>query len=406
MNAVKTLTALALSSMLVTSEALAQQSFGFSCSGASGVTPTLQLGGFVKSGYTWNLEATAPGGVGFGYLLVGFSNMSASAFGGLPLPINLGAFFADPLWSGCSLNVDPSYAIQPYAFDPNVNGGLATFTFPGFDTGNVYVQVINIDADFTTRIAGVSRGLVVKPTAPAGMVAIEPGTFEMGSDLPYSYPYLNDDRQKPAHTVTISYPFWMGRYEVTQAEYELVKGFNPSLHKDPDNPVDTVNAYSAQSYCNALTAAQTLAGNVPTGYQYRLPTEAEWEYACRAGTTTEFNVGPELFCVHANFDYSFHSESSCNPSGAANVGSYAPNAWGLYDMHGNVWEWCLDSYASYSAAPVTDPFVTGGTDRVFRGGSRINESHSCRSTRRLYGNQGGSSTIIGFRVVLAPILVP
>jgi formylglycine-generating enzyme required for sulfatase activity len=360
----------------------------------------------VKSGYTWTLGVTAPGGVGFGYLLVGFSNMSASALGGLPLPINLGAFFADPLWNGCLLSVDPSYAIRPYVFDPNTNGGLTTFTFPGFDAGNVYVQVINIDADFVTRIAGMSRGLVVKPTAPAGMVAIAPGTFEMGSNATGALPYINDAKQQPVHTVTIDYPFWMGAREVTQAQYQLVMGVNPSLFSGPNRPVESVSWFSARAYCNALTVAQTLAGNVPVGYEYRLPTEAEWEYACRAGTTTEFNVGPDLFCAQAKFDYSYHSDTSCPSSGTANVGSYTPNAWGLFDMHGNVWEWCLDSFASYGAAPVADPFVTGGTTRVFRGGSHVNTSANCRSAVRLDGDPGGSSTAIGFRVVFGPVLVP
>jgi formylglycine-generating enzyme required for sulfatase activity len=406
MHAIQTLGAFALSTFLVTSEALAQQSFGFACAGASGVTPTLASVGFVKGGYTWNVEATAPGGVGLGYLLVGFSNTSASALGGLPLPISLGGFFADPLWAGCMLNVDPSFAIVPYTFDPNVNGGRATFTFPGFDTGNVYLQVINIDADFATRIAGVSRGLVVKPTAPAGLLAIEPGTFEMGSDASAAPPYFNGAKQKPAHTVTISYPFWIGRYEVKQSEYQSVMGVNPSAFTGSNRPVESVTWYSARLYCSKLTAAQSLQGNVPAGYEYRLPTEAEWEYACRAGTTTEFNLGSALFCNRAKFEWSHHSNTACNSNSTVDVGSYLPNAWGLYDMHGNVWEWCLDSYEDYGAAPLTDPFVTGGANRVFRGGSYVNDSDSCRSAVRYDGIPDGTSSAVGFRVVLAPILVP
>ena len=154
------------------------------------------------------------------------------------------------------------------------------------------------------------------------------------------------------------------------------------------------------------TAQQTALGNVPAGYQFRLPTEAEWEYACRAGTTTEFHTGAGLFCSNAKFDYSYHSNSSCNSTGPAPVASYAANAWGLHDMHGNVWEWCLDSYAGYTAGAVTNPFVTGGPNRVARGASWSLDSSSCRSAHRSSDIPTDPDDDRGFRVVLAPILVP
>ncbi|MCP4082784.1 MAG: formylglycine-generating enzyme family protein, partial [Planctomycetaceae bacterium] len=165
----------------------------------------------------------------------------------------------------------------------------------------------------------------------------------------------------------------------------------------------------AVAYCTALTAQEMAAGNLATGYEYRLPTEAEWEYACRAGTTTEFNVGSDLFCADARFSYSEHSGNGCGVStsaGTIDVGSYSANAFGLYDMHGNVWEWCLDSYASYGAAGVTDPFVTGGSNRVIRGGSWYGNSSYCRSAYRRGSSPGSSNVFIGFRAVLAPVLVP
>jgi len=401
---------LALAFSVTTSDAEAQTLFGTGCSGASGVTPTLAVSGVVKSGQNWTLEVTAPGGIGLGYLAIGFSNTSASAFGGLPLPLDLGGFFGDPLWSGCSLNVDPSYALAPYFFDPNNNGGLASFTFPGFDFGTVYMQAVNVDADFATRIAGVSQGLAVRRTAPAGMVAIEPGTFVMGSNAPGGTPYFDGQNDNLEHTVTISYPFWMGEHEVTQAEYSSVMGSNPSFFVGPNRPVEQVSWFNARAYCTALTVAETLAGNVPVGYEYRLPTEAEWEYACRAGTTTEFNVGAGLVCSDARFSGTYHPTltlTSCgNPSGTVDVGGYAPNAWGLYDMHGNVWEWCLDSFANYGAQPATDPFVTGGPARVVRGGSWYYNSSLCRSAFRYGSSPGVTSISRGFRVVLAPVLVP
>jgi formylglycine-generating enzyme required for sulfatase activity len=388
----------------------AQTLFGSGCAGASGVTPTLAVNGTVKSGSTWTLEVTAPGGIGFGYLAIGFSNTTASAFGGLPLPLDLGGFFGDPLWSGCSLHVDPSYALQPYAFDPNTNGGLSTFTFPGFDFGTVYIQAVNLDPDFVTRIAGVSQGLAVRRTAPLGMVPIAPGTFTMGSNVSSAAPYFDFQDINLEHSVTISYPFWMGEHEVTQAEYSALMGSNPSAFVGPNRPVERVSWSSARDSCTALTVQESLAGNVPAGYEYRLPTEAEWEYACRAGTTTEFNVGAELLCADARLRGTYHPTNTLalcgNPNSTVDVGGYAPNAWGLHDMHGNVWEWCLDSFASYSAAPVTDPFVTGGLSRLIRGGSWDFDSDLCRSAFRSSINPSFAFNNVGFRVVLAPVLVP
>jgi formylglycine-generating enzyme required for sulfatase activity len=202
----------------------------------------------------------------------------------------------------------------------------------------------------------------------------------------------------------------MGEHEVTQAEYEAVVGSNPSFYVGPNRPVELVSWFNARAYCTALTEAEALAGNLPVGYEYRLPTEAEWEYACRAGTTTEFNVGAGLLCSDARFSGTYHPTltfTSCgNPSGTVDVSGYAPNAWGLFDMHGNVWEWCLDASSNYGAAPVTDPFVTGGPFRVIRGGGWSNDSFECRSAFRIDCDPGCASGIFGFRVVLAPVLVP
>ncbi|WP_419186257.1 formylglycine-generating enzyme family protein [Rohdeia mirabilis] len=401
------LAALALSTL----PAQAQTTFGTSCAGASGVTPTLSVSGVVQSGQPWTLEVTAPGGIGFGYLLVGFSNTTASALGGVPLPFDLGTLFTDPLWSGCDLTIDPNFLTLPYTFDPNANGGLWTKNFQGFSGGQLYVQAINIDADFVTRIAGVSQGMIVgggDSQLIPGMKLIPPGTFEMGSNAPGGDPYYGQAIEQPVHSVTISYPFWMGQREVTQAEYEALTGLNPSASVGPNRPVERVSWNEARAYCLSLTAFESAAGNLPAGYEYRLPTEAEWEYACRAGTTTEYNVGIALSCAQAFFQFPKTNQfPSCgNPSGTANVGSYAPNAWGLFDMHGNVHEWCLDSFTWYSAGDVTDPFVTGWADRVYRGGTWFNQASDCRSAARNGWSSTGLSNGIGFRVVLAPVLVP
>ncbi len=258
---------------------------------------------------------------------------------------------------------------------------------------------------------GMTNGLAVTLAQPSfpGLVPIAAGTSAMGSNAPAGAPYFGNAAHQPVHQVTISQPFWMGRYEVTQAQYLALMGTNPSSFAGSDRPVESVTWTNALAYCNALNVQQTASGGVPAGYQYRLPTEAEWEYACRAGTTTEFHYGPALLCNEARFNYSFHSTPAAdcvNPLGTAMVGGYAPNAWGLYDMHGNVWEWCLDSYSDYTAAPKTNPFVTGGTARVYRGGTWLDYSFVCRSARRSATAPNYVSFGLGFRVVLAPIIVP
>jgi formylglycine-generating enzyme required for sulfatase activity len=242
---------------------------------------------------------------------------------------------------------------------------------------------------------------------------ISAGTFQMGSNAANGAPYFNEwgYSPQPVHSVTISYNFWMGEKEVTQAQYQALMGTNPSTFVDPNNPVETVSWPNAVAYCAALTTQQAALGNVPAGYQYRLPTEAEWEYACRAGTTTEFNVGTSLLCNQAMFYYSYHTNLECWNSlgpypGPQPVGSYAPNAWGLYDMHGNVFEWCLDSSANYPSGAVTNPFVTGGPYRVIRGGGWGRDSSLCRSAHRIDGAPPLTDFSLGFRVVLAPVLVP
>jgi formylglycine-generating enzyme required for sulfatase activity len=180
-------------------------------------------------------------------------------------------------------------------------------------------------------------------------------------------------------------------------------GINPSTFQgNPQRPVETVSWNSAMAYCAALTATEAAAGRIPAGYQYRLPTEAEWEFVCRAGTTTEWNTGASLVCAQANFN-------GCGLVEHTVVGSYAANPWGLFDTHGNVWEWCLDSSDlsfNYPASAVSDPYVSSGSFRVYRGGGYGNAVSSCRSAFRFYTNPGTASLSVGFRVVLAPALVP
>ncbi len=198
----------------------------------------------------------------------------------------------------------------------------------------------------------------------------------------------------------------MAATETTQDQYEGVMGTNPSFFIGGSNPVEFVSWVEARAYCAALTAQEQAAGNIPLNMEYRLPTEAEWEYACRAGTTTEYNVGQTMYCFDAKLRQSYHNFTTCAPYQTTAVATYAPNAWGLYDMHGNVSELCLDSHVSYSAGAATDPFVTGSSLRVMRGGSWNDPSPSLRSAGRDSMQTTTSFYGTGFRVVLSGILVP
>ncbi|MFT5200287.1 MAG: sulfatase activating formylglycine-generating enzyme [Planctomycetota bacterium] len=298
-----------------------------------------------------------------------------------------------------------SLSIDPTEMRSN-NGNVAatagsTYNFQAWHREN------GGSSNFTNAI---SMMLQPTPGPIAGMVPIPSGSFDMGSSASTGVPYANGPEQQPVHNVTISQGFWMGSHEVTQAEYSALMGSNPSSFSGVNLPVEQVRWDDAMDYCTALTLQQLVLGNLPSGMEYRLPTEAEWEYACRAGTTTEFNVGPGLFCPDARFSFSQHSLTSCVTSAAPNtvpVGSYPANGFGLFDMHGNVLEWCLDSFSAYSPGALVDPFVTGGSVRVLRGGSWQSSSDTARSAYRLrYLIPGQTNASTGFRIVLAGILIP
>ena len=239
------------------------------------------------------------------------------------------------------------------------------------------------------------------------------------------------DGDETQHTVTLSNGFWMGQTEVTQGEWAEVMGTNSSYFRDgrvPFNqgtggavtnalrhPVEQVSWIDATNYCARRTQRERLAGRIPADYAYRLPTEAEWEYASRGGTTNAnaFHYGRTLRGGVANF-YAFYeydadvgdiilTTTTNNLGRTSMAGSYLPNGYGLYDMHGNVWEWCADWYGPYPAGSVTNP--TGpvtGVYRVYRGGSWFNYGRYCRSALRSVIAPGFQNFDIGLRVVLAP----
>ena len=209
----------------------------------------------------------------------------------------------------------------------------------------------------------------------------------------------------PQTVVTISRGFWMSKYETTQAQYERIMGTNPSKFTgDPKRPVEMVSWTSASLYCEKLTAHERAAGRLPSkpaGYVYRLPTEAEWEYCCRAGTTNRFEYGDDPDYAQL-VNYAWFSSNSDGQTHPAGVGK--PNAWGLYDMHGNVWEWCLDwKGTAYSGGFSTDPKgASAGSIRVYRGGSYSSSDRQCRTACRGGVEPDATSDVIGIRTVLAP----
>jgi formylglycine-generating enzyme required for sulfatase activity/serine/threonine protein kinase len=277
-------------------------------------------------------------------------------------------------------------------------------------------------------------GVPIKETNSIGMEfrLIPPGEFLMGSPdtegqlVPSKFgngqQTMERMQDEGPHQVRITKPFYLGVYEVTQEDYERVTGTNPShfsragkgKDKVPEMdtsrfPVEMVSWELAVEFCRLLSAmpAEKSAGRV-----YRLATEAEWEYACRAGTTTPFHFGNKLNGWAANCNgeepYGTETEGSYLDR-TTTVGSYQPNAFGLYDMHGNVFEWCQDWYAGayYDFSPSEDPAGPAtGSLRVTRGSSWAGYAHDCRSAARVGGPPGDRHEELGFRVVLVPVNAP
>ncbi len=237
------------------------------------------------------------------------------------------------------------------------------------------------------QVENLGKGVILE------MVYIPGGTFTMGS--PGNEADRSSDEKQ--HQVTVS-PFFMGKYPVTQKQWEAVTGNNPSHFKGANRPVESVSWDDAVDFCEKFSRK--------SGKKYRLPTEAEWEYACRAETTTPFYFGETITPKLVNYDGN-------NPYGSApkgeyrqqttDVGTFPPNGFGLYDMHGNVWEWCHDWYGDYPSGSVTDPIGTAsGSYRVYRGGSWLNLARYCRSARRSWHSPDYRLTFLGFRPVLLP----
>ena len=218
---------------------------------------------------------------------------------------------------------------------------------------------------------------------------IPKGTFMMGSPATEAGRSSNETQ----HPVTLTKAFYLGIHEVTQENYQMVLGTNPSGFEGPQNPVDSVSWQDAVEYCRKLSEApdEKEAGRV-----YRLPTEAEWEYACRAGTTTAASFGNDDSLTDI---YAWHSLNSRRKSQP--VGQKKSNPWGLHDMHGNVWEWCQDWYGEYPTDKAVDPLGPPmGSARVHRGHCCFDIAERIRSSVRHKSEPSREGKGIGFRVVL------
>jgi len=233
------------------------------------------------------------------------------------------------------------------------------------------------------------------------VVKIEEGRFVMGSPLG-EHGRDDDESQRE---VVIKNAFWLGKCEITQRQYEMVVKRNPSVFKGPDRPIEAVSWHDAMYFCDRLNelVGQQMRQTVGEGYEFALPTEKQWEYACRAGTESATAFGESLTYRHAQFNWVYPYRSFWRKEfrkGTAVVGSFSANAWGLHDMHGNVWEWCLDRYETNVSS--TDVSASSGTDqdpeRAVRGGSWDYDGANCRSANRFKFEPTFLDMNIGFRV--------
>ena len=240
------------------------------------------------------------------------------------------------------------------------------------------------------------------------MLWCPPGIFHAGSPPDEE----SRDFDEILREVTLTNGFWLGKHEVTQTQWEKIMGNNPSHFKGSDLPAEKMSWDGAKTFCKKLTERERKEERLPKGWKYELPTEAHWEYACRAGTKTAWSFGnsPAEMPKNANF-----SDKSSKLQGndidyddgfeyTAPVGSFPPNAWGFHDMHGNVFEWCSNWYEKPTAMAVRDPLgPTLGTEKVFRGGSWALPGIFMRSARREKNLPILESGFLGFRVSLRTI---
>ena len=241
---------------------------------------------------------------------------------------------------------------------------------------------------------------------------VEPDTFAMGS------PKEEKDRfdYETLHKVTLTQGYWLAKTELTQAQWKAVMGNNPSTYASSGltAPVENISWEEAMDYCRRLTDLERARGAIPPGWEYSLPTEAQWEYACRAGSEDAYSFGNDPADLHKHGNYNDKTGNFANADRAhddgkkysATVGSYPANKWGFHDMHGNVYEWCRDAMdptkADYREADATDPVGSVGSHRVSRGGGFGTPARSCRSAYRDAYPPSARGSDLGFRPALVP----
>ena len=259
------------------------------------------------------------------------------------------------------------------------------------DVTTTAVQIVVSTGQASTHTADLNASVAME------MIWVHPGSFTMGqSDI---------SNASPEHNVTLTKGFYLGKYEVTQAQYEAVMtGNSDGLSATPSNwpnnadrPVEQVSWDDIQKFLTRLNAQE--AGNIPAGWAYVLPTEAQWEYACRAGTTTAYSWGDAITSDDANYNWDGDWNTGSDFKETRDVGQYSANSWGFFDMHGNVWEWTADWYAAYSSEAQTDPEGPAtGSSRVLRGGSWSLTGSGLRSADRHLNYPSFRASNIGFRV--------
>jgi formylglycine-generating enzyme required for sulfatase activity len=277
-----------------------------------------------------------------------------------------------------------------YGFEPAYSNSILGFRLSLRPASKAEPQVQVQEKESVAVSVNAGTAITIRDLG-LDMLWVKPGTFEMGSPLEEEGRYYRETQ----HTVTLTEGYWLGKYPVTQAQWEKVMGDNPSRFEGADRPVDTASWDDVTSFCEKLTELERKAGRLPAGMAYQLPTEAQWEYACRAGTTTAFFFGDSLTSDQANI--------RGGPGETTDVGQYPANAWGFHDMHGNVWEWTADWYEEFTRGAVSDPVGPAvGSDRVVRGGSWLFTALCARSAyRRRYGPDDRFN-FLGFRLSLRP----
>jgi formylglycine-generating enzyme required for sulfatase activity len=335
--------------------------------------------------------------VGFQAVQPDEANPELELFGGAAITREAGQAWAEP-------------GVEAHdARDGNITGQIVVTGTVDMNSTGTYLLTYTVqdgagNSATTTRTVTVvgNRSVDLNATVAMDMIWVPSGTFTMGS--PTTEAGRQSDREDE-HNVSLTKGFYLGKYEVTQAQYIAVTGTNPSEFNATGNgnrPVEKVNWTEAVAFCNLLTNQEQAAGRLPAGWAYVLPTESQWEYACRAGTTTAYSWGTTIASSNANYNWDGEANDGNDFKQTRDVGQYAANPWGFFDMHGNVWEWTADWYqAAYpSGNPVVDPSgPASGSGRVRRGGSWNNAVSFLRSAKRSnYPPSGNRLYDIGFRV--------